>query len=87
MERFYRHHLVEGWKPAAALRQAQLWLRNVTAGELAVRFELERHPPGGKRLMPYTQVSAVWRRFTRLPPNARPFVSPIYWAAFTVNGA
>jgi len=40
MERFYQLHL-HGQELPEALQQAQIWLRNVTAGELARRFAVQ----------------------------------------------
>jgi CHAT domain-containing protein len=41
MERFYQNHLRGEMGIAEALRTAQLWLRDVTAGELKERFAAE----------------------------------------------
>jgi CHAT domain len=61
MERFYDGYL-SGMTPPEALRIAQLWLRDITAGELATRFNTE-YP------MPYKQVSAPrWQRRSHLMP-------------------
>lgn len=72
MERFYRHYLRDELGLPEALRCAQLWLRDVTARELAARY------PRG---------STNYRRFSRdFKPEDRPFEHPYYWAAFTFNG-
>jgi CHAT domain-containing protein/tetratricopeptide (TPR) repeat protein len=86
MERFYADHLAGASAPAA-LRQAQIWLREATAQELAERFASERAKPDAARLMPYEQASEAWRRFARMDPSEQPFASPVYWAAFTFSGA
>ncbi|GAB3852552.1 hypothetical protein GCM10027610_081060 [Dactylosporangium cerinum] len=44
MGRFYQHHLCEQMAPAAALRLAQLWLRDVTAQEAGVADSQQDHP-------------------------------------------
>jgi CHAT domain-containing protein len=72
--------------PALALRRAQFWLRNVPAEKLAAYFDAERHKPDQERALSYEEVSAAWRRFIKMPPEARPFAHPYYWAAFTFSG-
>jgi CHAT domain-containing protein len=70
MERFYRAHLVEDLAPAAALREAQLWLRDATAEELQKRLrEAILNPPGDYE----------W-------PTLKPFAHPYYWAGFIFSG-
>ncbi len=86
MERFYQCHLKDEMEPAAALRQAQLWLRDVTAAELRARFREERLAYMGVR-MPATVVNQQYRRFALMKENERPFAQPYYWAAFTFSGA
>lgn len=89
MERFYQNHLQKGMLIAEALRQAQLWLRGVTAAELGERFSEERKAILGYTRMSATVVSAQYRRFTdkkNFQPQDRPFANPYYWAAFTFNG-
>lgn len=86
MERFFRNYLQEGLSLPEALRQAQLWLRDVTAGELAERFTAERLEMLGERL-PADVVSGGYRRFSLdYEPEDRSFAHPYYWAAFTFSG-
>lgn len=87
MERFYQYHLKDGMASAAALRQAQLWLKDVTAGELAVRFTGEREAIMSRTRLSAETVSVQFRRFATLDPNECPFAHPFYWAAFTFSGA
>ena len=86
MEKFYQLHLQNGLDFASALRQAQLWLRNVTAKELADRFGEERMKLKGSRLT-LAEASDYWRRFAADEPDSKPFEHPYYWAAFTFTGA
>src|SRR5690606_18133502 len=86
MERFYQLHLQNNLDMASALRQAQLWLRDVTAQELATRFGTERVNLQGHRLT-LSEASDYWRRFAALEPDSQPFAHPYYWAAFTFTGA
>lgn len=81
MSRFYATHLA-GATPAEALRHAQSWMRQVTAGELARRFWDER----AKEAHATEVVSAAWRRFVAMTPGHRPFEHPFFWAAFTLYG-
>ena len=82
VERFYHHHRQEGLTPAASLRKAQRWLRNVTAGELEKEFAKKRRQRGPTR----KQASAAWRDFAGREPDTLPFAHPYYWAAFTFTG-
>ena len=86
MEKFYQLHLQDVLDFASALRQAQLWLRNVTAKELADRFGEERMKLKGSRLT-LAEASDYWRRFAANEPDSKPFAHPYYWAAFTFTGA
>jgi CHAT domain-containing protein/predicted LPLAT superfamily acyltransferase len=85
MEHFYQAHLHDHVPPAAALRQAQRWLRDLTADDLRQRFAAEREALLTTR-MPGEVVSTQYRRFAALDPDARPFAHPFYWAAFTFSG-
>jgi CHAT domain-containing protein len=86
MERFYRAHLGDGLSPAAALREAQLWLRNTTAGELklAERWnEVYRATADPNLAARAISAANTWK----LHPDRRPFSHPYHWAALTVSGA
>ncbi len=88
MERFYQLHLREGRDLPVALRHAQIWLRDVTAGELARRFADEEEDA----LLSLTRTSIraasdYFTRFTNLDPKEKPFAHPYYWAPFTFSGA
>ena len=86
MERFYQLHLQDNLDMPIALRQAQLWLRDVTAQELADRFGEERMELQNNRLT-LAQAGEYWRRFAAEDPDSKPFAHPYYWAAFTFTGA
>jgi CHAT domain-containing protein/tetratricopeptide (TPR) repeat protein len=75
MRRFYHHHLAEGVGPGAALRNAQLWLRNVTSGELE-----DTHVEAAD--------SSSTRPKDPSWPDAdeRPYADPYYWAPFYLTG-
>jgi tetratricopeptide (TPR) repeat protein len=81
MDRFYERHL-GGLPLAEALRDAQLWLRDATAGELAARVRDRR-----TNAMPHDgALSSIWRRLVAKPAAARPFAEPFFWAPFTLYG-
>jgi CHAT domain-containing protein len=94
MAKFYEFHLrgdpvvEEGpLPPARALRQAQRWLREVTASELADYYDAERRKPDHMRAVSYEQASQLFRRFASIePPTTLPFRHPVYWARYTFNG-
>ena len=85
MERFYQLHLQDGLDLAPALRQAQLWLRDVTAGELFDRFGREAQQLVNR--MSKEEALGYWYRFEKMGRGERPFADPYYWAAFTFTGA
>jgi len=90
IERFYRLHL-QGKEIPSALQQAQIWLREVSAGELAKRFTAEEDEAlralKASTRMPIEAASAAFARFAAQDPDHRPFAHPYYWAAFTFSGA
>ncbi len=86
VERFYEGLLQQQLSPPEALRQAQRWLRDVTAAELADRFSAERLATLGLKLPPAI-ISEGYRRFVDHDGPPRPFREPYYWAGFVFNGA
>lgn len=87
MERFYQGHLQEGLDIPGALRRAQTWLRDATAGSLAERFASEEESLLSQTRMPIEAASEYFSRFASQIPENRPFAHPYYWAAFTFSGA
>ncbi len=87
MERFYQLHLKEAQDLPVALRNAQIWLREVTAAELAQRFAGEEEALLSSTRMSIKTASDYFTRFTKLDPKEQPFAHPYYWAAFTFSGA
>jgi CHAT domain-containing protein len=88
IERFYDLHLNEGKELADAFRDAQIWLSNLTADELAERFgdEVESAMSGDPRI-PLETASTAYVRFAFQDAANRPFAHPFHWAAFTFSGA
>ncbi len=86
MERFYCNHLQGGMDIGAALREAQLWVRDLSVGKVAQYAEKYYRQSRWKdqaelfRLMRYYHYQAEHN------PPWHPFAHPYYWAAFTVNG-
>ncbi len=74
MTRFYDRWRTAGLDPAAALRQAQLWLRDVTNGEAEAAVDLPDNRYAGP---------ADWRAEWA---GARRFEHPVNWAAFCYFG-
>ena len=75
MERFYSLHLKEGKPPAAALREAQLWLRGLTRAALLSWLEVQNGPRDKRREIKLGGA-----------PGDNIYASPYYWAAFTYTG-
>ena len=86
MERFYRNHLNGGMSFAAALREAQVWVRELTAGEVAEYAEqCYRHSNQGNKIESFKYMR-YYRNLASQNTTLRPFAHPYFWAAFTVNG-
>lgn len=85
MERFY-DGLRRGETVAAALRAAQLWLRDVTAGELAETVGEMRRRPAERRPISGRRAAALERGLARLDPAHPPYRPTAGWAAFVVAG-
>ncbi|MBK1989689.1 CHAT domain-containing protein [Sphaerospermopsis aphanizomenoides BCCUSP55] len=79
MIRFYQN-LQKGLAVGLALNQAQLWLKNLTKGDLEKWIEEKQLP-----LKPAARMS-FRRRLNKLEDDAQPFESPFYWAAFCAIG-
>ena len=87
MERFYYLHLKKNISIPKALQQSQIWLRDVTAGELAERFANEEEIALEENRNLSGRASEYYSRFAEYNSDERPFAHPYYWAAFTFNGA
>jgi CHAT domain-containing protein len=88
MERFYRNHLINKMALAAALQEAQVWLRELSIGEVAAYAaqwyrQSTQKEEEKKKLLRFT---LHYRYLAEQNPTLRPFAHPYYWAAFTVNG-
>jgi len=82
MERMYKNMIDGAMEPALALRQAQFWLRNATAGEIGAYYQSYLVPR-----MSQSEASAAFiQLMQRAKPNEKPYAHPFYWAAFTYSG-
>ncbi len=80
MERFYHNHLEKGMTLPAALREAQLWLRDATVRELGEHYKTLIRMSSEQAFLAHHDLVARWS------PDDRPYQSPYYWAAYTYNG-
>lgn len=91
MARFYELH-VRGdsgkpLSPARALREAQLWLRQVTAGELLRFFRAQRElSRRGSSALESTAIAEGLIVFAVAEPEHRPYSALYYWAPFVLLG-
>ncbi len=87
MERFYRNHLDGKMDLAAALREAQLWLRDLPVKEVA-RYADQCYRQS-KRTKDAKELLKFKKHYDYLAgnePTTCPFAQPYYWAAFTLSG-
>ena len=97
--KFYDLHLDERGHerlaPAAALREAQVWLRDLTFADLRKRYPVAKDSAGRPCLLLSTATRFIpvadnpeGRGIALLlgPDDDRPYAGPQHWAAFTVTG-
>jgi CHAT domain-containing protein len=96
MRKFYELHLagdrernMKPMPPARALRLAQVWLRDVTSGELFDFFTAHRGPQSVLTHPKSSKVAAAGAAMFGLDePDHRPFAeTPYHWAPFVYVGA
>jgi len=87
MERFYNNHLKKGMSFAAALRDAQFWVRNLKAGEVAsYSRQCYQEAIGSRDDIELLRYKNFYNNLAEKDPNKCPFEHPYYWSAFSVYG-
>jgi CHAT domain-containing protein/tetratricopeptide (TPR) repeat protein len=96
--RFYDFHLIDGLSPAAALRRAQLWLRDATRSDLLAyaRDAARQGRLSADDSMKLQSAALESVRFFAAasggvpigdgPLSERPYAHPIYWGGFVLTG-
>ncbi|MBN2287673.1 MAG: CHAT domain-containing protein [Tissierellales bacterium] len=82
MNRLYENFIPKKMGKAAALRDAQLWVRDLTYQELVGYLE---QASLGERID--YEILRGFQRTARRYPAQKPFEHPFYWGAFTCNGS
>ena len=72
--------------PVQALRQAQIWLRNITNGKLSHMFDAYRKRSPNHRGIDQALANKKFTEYTLNPPNSRPFKKSYHWAGFAFYG-
>ena len=80
MERFYYFHLERHFPPSRALREAQIWLRDVTRSKLGEYYLSQLRIGAQEAQKPYTKTMLEG------DPSDTLFADPFYWAAFIFTG-
>lgn len=86
MERFYYNHLNLKMEFAAALRDAQVWVRELGVKDVLQYAENRYNQAQQKELADLFRLIRYYRSQEKQNPTLHPFAHPYYWAACTVNG-
>jgi CHAT domain-containing protein len=83
--------LQAGVGKAAALREAQLWLRELTAGEVAQILKAHAAIPPAQAVVEMARMAAaqllpVQREYALMDASERPIAHAYFWAAFQCVG-
>ena len=71
---------------AAALREAQRWVRELPIGEVVHAVEQWYRQSHGEEHTELFKYLRHYRYLAKQNPALQPFVHPYYWAAFTSTG-
>jgi len=85
MVRFYEFWRGDGLKPAEALRQAQIWVRDTTNGEKTDYFK-GFLPEFDNPRMPVQLADMLYKASLSVRLDENDFEHPFYWAAFGYTG-
>jgi CHAT domain-containing protein len=87
VNRFYRSHLLEGMSIPAALRAAQLWLRDATRETLLAELErLDGELPADHETARASITAMRARLYERCKPKERPYAGLRFWSAWQTQG-
>ena len=84
MSRFFRHHIADRRSPAAALKAAQLWLRDLTVQDL--RAYVKDAQQSGLPDAVTGLLIQLRRDLAGALPAAKPFQHPFYWGGYALHG-
>jgi CHAT domain-containing protein len=84
--RFYYNWRISQMQPAAALQEAQQWLRDTTNDEKVKFCETLLPDFGGNALFDLDAINSIYQHLALLPPAERSYSHPHYWAAFMYSG-
>lgn len=89
MERFYSNHIKRQMDIPHSLQKAQLYVRDLTAKQVANQVEkcYQNGKWKGESKEKIEQYRERYLKMAEKSPEEKPFQHPYYWAAFTVNGA
>lgn len=83
--RFIAYHVQDGLRPAAALRRAQLWLRDASVAQ--IKKDVSELRVGLASLGGGNEITAqIDLLFADLPQTGKPFQHPYYWGGFAMFG-
>jgi CHAT domain-containing protein/tetratricopeptide (TPR) repeat protein len=85
MARFYELWKADGLEPSAALRQAQLWIRDTTNGQKADYFK-GFLPEFESQKLPLHVADTLYKSSILARPDENDFEHPFHWAAFAYTG-
>jgi len=83
MNRFYDYHITQSYKPAAALRLAQCWLKGESTQSI-IDYLTKKIMEG---IINESDTDQIMANLKLEDPADRPFSHPIFWAAFNFYGA
>lgn len=85
VSRFFRHHIADHMRPTAALKAAQIWLRDLTVQDL--RMHIQDALQSGLPNTAAHLLTKLLRDLASANPAALPFRHPLHWGGFAIYGA